>query len=108
MDYHVVAQGYGGLGYQLTRADKDKIDQILSEAREKSRETGKSVLINALIGKTGFRDGSISVWFRSKYFWVDRLKRPQQLCMLVDYIFLYCRNQHIVRAIYFNWENGSD
>ena len=79
MDYHVVAQGYGGLGYQLTRADKDKIDQILSEAREKSRETGKSVLINALIGKTGFRDGSISVWFRSKYFWVDRLKRPQQL-----------------------------
>lgn len=61
MDYHVVAQGYGGLGYQLTRADKDKIDQILSEAREKSRETGKSVLINALIGKTGFRDGSISV-----------------------------------------------
>ena len=79
MDYHVVAHGYGGLGYQLTRADKDKIDQILSEAREKSRETGKSVLINALIGKTGFRDGSISVWFRSKYFWVDRLKRPQQL-----------------------------
>ena len=61
MDYHIVAQGYGGLGYQLTRADKDKIDQILSEAREKSRETGKSVLINALIGKTGFRDGSISV-----------------------------------------------
>ena len=61
MDYHVVAQGYGGLGYQLTRADTDKIDQILSEAREKSRETGKSVLINALIGKTGFRDGSISV-----------------------------------------------
>jgi ribosome biogenesis GTPase A len=34
---------------------------MLNEAREESQKTGKSVLINALIGKTGFRDGSISV-----------------------------------------------
>jgi ribosome biogenesis GTPase A len=34
---------------------------MLNKAREESQQTGKSVLINALIGKTGFRDGSISV-----------------------------------------------
>nr|CAH0102816.1 unnamed protein product [Daphnia galeata] len=60
-DYHVVAQGYGGLGYLLKRENSSEIDNILNEAREESQKTGKSVLINALIGKTGFRDGSISV-----------------------------------------------
>lgn len=60
-DYHVVAQGYGGIGYQLTREDKDKLADLLQKARRESHDTGKSVLVNALIGKTGFRDGSISV-----------------------------------------------
>merc|ERR1712071_249493 len=60
-DYHEVAKGYGGAGYQLTRNDKDCIRDVLKEAREHSLTTGKSVLINALIGQAGFRDGSISV-----------------------------------------------
>jgi len=60
-DYHEVAKGYGGLGCHLTRDDKDRITDVLKAARELSLTTGKSVLINALIGKTGFRDGSISV-----------------------------------------------
>ena len=57
----MVAKGYGGLGCHLTRDDKDRIADVLKDARELSSTTGKSVLINALIGKTGFRDGSISV-----------------------------------------------
>ncbi|KAI9556700.1 hypothetical protein GHT06_016491 [Daphnia sinensis] len=60
-DYHVVAQGYGGLGYLLKRENANDIERMLNEAREESHRTGKSVLINTLIGKTGFRDGSISV-----------------------------------------------
>lgn len=60
-DYHVVAQGYGGLGYVLKRENADEIEKLLNDAREESIRTGRSVLINALIGKTGFRDGSISV-----------------------------------------------
>lgn len=57
----MVAQGYGGLGYLLKRENASDVERILNEAREESHRTGKSVLINALIGKTGFRDGSISV-----------------------------------------------
>jgi len=59
--YDQVAAGYGGIGISLNREDKEKISQLLSDAREESQKAGKSVLINALIGKTAFRDGSISV-----------------------------------------------
>jgi len=60
-DYDQVARGYGGLGLRMTRDDAGRIGAVLDEARQLSRETGRSVLVNALIGKTGFRDGSISV-----------------------------------------------
>ena len=60
-DYDVVANGYGGVGFQLTKESTDEeIKDTLRRAKEISRG-GAPVLINALIGKTDFRDGSISV-----------------------------------------------
>ncbi|KAM5141060.1 2-hydroxyacyl-CoA lyase 2 [Mantella aurantiaca] len=59
-DYHVVAEGFGGKGFLVTRQDADRITEIVKEAQEATKK-GKSTLINVLIGKTNFRDGSISV-----------------------------------------------
>ncbi|XP_060559739.1 2-hydroxyacyl-CoA lyase 2-like [Ruditapes philippinarum] len=59
-DYETVAIGYGGRGLRLDRSKDDKIKEVLEEAIKLSRN-GDSVLVNALIGKTNFREGSISV-----------------------------------------------
>ncbi|TNE88882.1 MAG: thiamine pyrophosphate-binding protein [Deltaproteobacteria bacterium] len=57
-DYDVVAKGFGAQGIRM---DEDKrIDADFSQALEASRG-GEPVLINALIGRTSFRDGSISM-----------------------------------------------
>ena len=56
-DYHVVAEGFGAKGFLLDRAED--IDRILQEAKQAARD-GHPVLINALIGTTDFRKGSIS------------------------------------------------
>ncbi len=58
MDYHVVADATGGKGLLLR--DKRRTKQVLAKAVKLSRE-GKPVLVNAWIGKTDFRKGSISV-----------------------------------------------
>ena len=60
-DYHKVAEGYGGKGFLLSNPSTEEIDKTLSQAQEVARD-GTAVLINALIGKTDFREGSISVW----------------------------------------------
>jgi thiamine pyrophosphate-dependent acetolactate synthase large subunit-like protein len=57
-DYHLVAEGYGGKGFVLD-SEKD-IERIFGEARQ-AAHAGQPVLINALIGKTDFRKGSISM-----------------------------------------------
>jgi acetolactate synthase-like protein len=57
-DYHRVAEGYGGVGMQLT--DPKKIDQTLGEAKHVAR-SGRPVCLNVHIAKTDFREGSISV-----------------------------------------------
>jgi acetolactate synthase-like protein len=57
-DYHVVAKGYGAEG--LLVKDQSSIQNILEMAKELYKQ-GKPVLINALIGKTKFREGSISM-----------------------------------------------
>ena len=57
-DYHIVADGYGGKGFKVD--DIKDVDATVKEAVKLSRE-GKAVLLNCLIGKTTFRDGSISV-----------------------------------------------
>ncbi|KAI4892819.1 hypothetical protein NFI96_017250 [Prochilodus magdalenae] len=59
-DYHIVADGYGGKGHLVGREDESRLDEIVKEAQRECRE-GKAVLLNVLIGKTNFRDGSISV-----------------------------------------------
>jgi acetolactate synthase-like protein len=57
-DYHIVAKGYGAEGFLVK--DQSNIQNILDEAKKLSKQ-GKPVLINALIGKTNFREGSISM-----------------------------------------------
>lgn len=57
-DYHVVAAGYGGRGLKLT--DNGAIDETLASAVAISR-AGQPVLVNALIARSNFREGSISV-----------------------------------------------
>jgi acetolactate synthase-1/2/3 large subunit len=57
-DYHRVAEGYGGVGFKIERPEE--IDRILAAAKAEARK-GRPVLINALLGKTDFRKGSISM-----------------------------------------------
>lgn len=59
-DYHVVAEGYGGKGYLVGRKQEEQLRDIIRQAQEETRG-GKAVLLNVLIGKTNFREGSISV-----------------------------------------------
>lgn len=59
-DYHIVADGYGGKGYLMGREDEDKLDELIKGAQKEAQE-GKATLLNVLIGKTNFREGSISV-----------------------------------------------
>jgi len=58
--YELVAQGYGGDGVKLDRSNEADMEKIYRKAIDDSRK-GKSVLLNFLIGKTNFREGSISV-----------------------------------------------
>jgi thiamine pyrophosphate-dependent acetolactate synthase large subunit-like protein len=57
-DYHLVAEAFGGKGFLLDKPED--IDRVFKEAKQAAAE-GYPVLINALIGKTNFRKGSISV-----------------------------------------------
>ena len=57
-DYHLVAEGYGGKG--LVLESEKEIERVFGEARQAAQD-GHPVLINALIGKTDFRKGSISM-----------------------------------------------
>ncbi len=60
-DYDVVAKGFGGVGFKLTaESTPDEIKDTLKRAKDISRG-GVPVLINVLIGKSDFREGSISV-----------------------------------------------
>lgn len=57
-DYHKVAEGFGGKGILLQEGDDTAA--AIAKAKEWAAE-GKPVLINAHIGKTDFRKGSISI-----------------------------------------------
>ncbi|KAF7664780.1 hypothetical protein LDENG_00165150 [Lucifuga dentata] len=59
-DYHIVANGYGGKGYLIGCEDEDRLSDIIRQAQRESQQ-GKAMLLNVLIGKTNFREGSISV-----------------------------------------------
>jgi len=56
-DYHVVAQGLGAEGILIR--DNSEVEEALMKAREIAKK--KPVLINAIIRKTDFRAGSISM-----------------------------------------------
>merc|ERR1712072_422444 len=56
--YEVVAEGFGGSGMCIRSAEA--VVSGLQDARRRANEEGKPVLINALIGRTKFREGSIS------------------------------------------------
>lgn len=57
-DYHRVAEGYGGVGLNLS--DPKKIASTLDKAKEYAR-AGKPVCINVHLGKSEFRKGSMSM-----------------------------------------------
>ena len=57
-DYHKVAEGYGGVG--LLVKDPADVPRVLAEAKEHARN-GRPVCINAWIGATDFRKGSLSI-----------------------------------------------
>jgi len=57
-DYHVVAEGFGARGLLLDRPDR--VSAVFAEARELARG-GRPVIVNALIGDTDFRKGSLSI-----------------------------------------------
>lgn len=59
-DYHAVAEALGGKGFVVGRPDSERLDAVLRAAQDACRR-GHPVLVNALIGKTDFREGSISV-----------------------------------------------
>ncbi|OLS16829.1 MAG: Acetolactate synthase large subunit IlvG [Candidatus Heimdallarchaeota archaeon LC_2] len=57
-EYHKVVIGFGGKGFLLD--NEENIVDVLKKAKRSSSK-GNPVLINALIGKTDFRKGSISM-----------------------------------------------
>ncbi len=57
-DYHTVAEGYGGAGFLIK--DLDALPGALTAARAELA-AGRPVLLNALLGRTDFRKGSISM-----------------------------------------------
>ncbi|MDZ7359898.1 MAG: thiamine pyrophosphate-binding protein [candidate division KSB1 bacterium] len=57
-DYHAVVEGFGGKGFLLK--DSQHIYEILQQAREAASQ-GHPVLVNAHLGKTAFRKGSVSM-----------------------------------------------
>jgi len=59
LDYHLVAKGYGGDGVVI-RDPKEDLKAVLQQVRDRYAE-GVPMVVNALIGRTDFREGSISV-----------------------------------------------
>ena len=57
-DYHNAAIGFGGEGVKVD--DPELVPEVLAEALE-TAVSGKPILINAMIGNTDFRKGSLSV-----------------------------------------------
>ncbi len=57
-DYHLAAEGLGARGFLLSTPDQ--IDDILQQAKA-AAAGGRAVLINALLGASSFREGSLSM-----------------------------------------------
>lgn len=59
-DYHKAAMGLGAQGLLLSRENEDHVVKVLHDGQQQCQD-GHPVVINILIGRTDFRDGSISV-----------------------------------------------
>ncbi|XP_067170738.1 2-hydroxyacyl-CoA lyase 2 isoform X1 [Apteryx mantelli] len=59
-DYHAVAEGLGAKGFVVGSDAGEGLDAVLRAAQATCHQ-GRPVLVNALIGKSDFRQGSISV-----------------------------------------------
>ncbi|XP_062034123.1 2-hydroxyacyl-CoA lyase 2 isoform X1 [Lepus europaeus] len=59
-DYHKAAMGLGARGLLLSRDHEEQVASVLRDAQEQCRD-GHPVVVNILIGRTDFRDGSIAV-----------------------------------------------
>lgn len=57
-DYHRVAEGFGAAGFHLD--DPELAGDVLAQAQA-TAAAGQPVLVNAILGKTDFRKGSISL-----------------------------------------------
>ena len=57
-DYHLVARGYGGDGVRIDRIDA--LVPAIEQARDANAE-GRPFLINAILGKSDFRKGSLAM-----------------------------------------------
>jgi acetolactate synthase-1/2/3 large subunit len=57
-DYHLAAEGLGATGFLLD--DAKKIESVLAKAK-KAAAAGQTVLINAILGRSSFREGSVSM-----------------------------------------------
>ena len=57
-DYHKVAEGYGGVGLEVD--DPADVPGVLAEAKAAAAR-GRAVCVNAWIGATDFRKGSLSI-----------------------------------------------
>ncbi|XP_062491968.1 2-hydroxyacyl-CoA lyase 2 [Pezoporus occidentalis] len=60
LGYHLVAEALGAKGFVVGRQDRERLGSVIRAAQDSCRR-GHPVLLNALIGRTGFRDGAISV-----------------------------------------------
>lgn len=58
--YDAVARALGGKGATIDEVNASNTEDILRSAFDENRK-GHSFLVNVLIGKTDFREGSISV-----------------------------------------------
>ncbi|EHB14414.1 Acetolactate synthase-like protein [Heterocephalus glaber] len=59
-DYHKAAIGLGARGLLLSRENEDQVVKVLRDGQQQCQD-GHPVVVNILIGRTDFRDGSISV-----------------------------------------------
>ncbi|XP_058677425.1 2-hydroxyacyl-CoA lyase 2 [Ammospiza caudacuta] len=59
-DYHAVAAALGGRGFILDRASERRVVAVLRAAQAECHR-GRPVLVNALLGPSDFRQGSVSV-----------------------------------------------
>lgn len=57
-DYHLAAEAFGAKGFLLDASDK--IRHVLLQAKQ-AASNGQPVLINAILGRSDFREGSISM-----------------------------------------------